>query len=253
MRTPFRQLMAQGIEAFGIFAKTASHQTIEVLARSNLDFVVIDAEHAPFSRNDLDVCLLAARASDLPALVRVPELTDAAILAPLDLGAAGVMVPHVQNVEQAIRAVRAAKYAAGRGFSNSPRAGDYGLRPIARHVEESDLAVAVVAMIEDQAGIDNIREIAAVDGIDAVFIGRVDLTISLGHSDVAHPAVEAAFQRIVAAAPDLGKPLGALAASAAACAPLRRDGVRMFLLGTDQGILRTAVADIATRAREALS
>jgi 2-keto-3-deoxy-L-rhamnonate aldolase RhmA len=253
MRTSFRARLAGGEDVFGIFAKTASHQTIEVLGRSGLDYVVIDAEHAPFSRGDLDVCLLAAHATGLPALVRVPELTDAAILGPLDLGAAGVMVPHIQNAEQAKRAVRAAKYAGARGFSNSPRAGDYGLRPVAAHAQESDPAVAVVAMIEDEAGIENLREIAAVDGIDALFIGRVDLTISLGQSDVAHPAVEAAVQRIVAAAPVLGKPLGALAGSAELCAALRHDGVRMFLLGTDQAILRTAVADLATRARRSLS
>jgi 2-keto-3-deoxy-L-rhamnonate aldolase RhmA len=247
----FRKLMEHGEEAFGIFVKTASHQIIEIVGHCNLDFVVIDAEHAPFSRGDLDVCLLAARSNGLPALVRVPELTEAAILAPLDLGAAGVMVPRIQNAAQAARAVRAAKYAGERGFSNSPRAAQYGVRSIAHHLEASDNAVAVIAMIEDEVGIDNLHEIAAVDGIDALFIGRVDLTVSLGQNDVAHPIVEAAVQRIIRAKPLLSKPLGALAPKVEMCAALRRDGIRMFLLGTDQGILRTAVTEMAAQAKQA--
>ncbi|MGF7178128.1 HpcH/HpaI aldolase family protein [Azospirillum doebereinerae] len=252
MTTSFRKRLAQGEDVFGIFAKTASHQTVEVLGRSGLDFIVIDAEHAPFSRSDLDLCILAAIATGLPALVRIPEISEAAILTALDLGAAGVMVPHVQNAGQAARAVSAAKYAGRRGFSNSPRAGDYGLRPIAPHAKESDASVAVIAMIEDMAGIDNIPEIAAVDGIDALFIGRVDLTIALGRYDVGHPDVEAAVQRIFAAAPQLGKPLGALADSPALCPPLHENGVRMFLLGTDQGLLRGAVSNTVSQAKAAL-
>lgn len=246
-----RRRFASRAGVFGIFVKTASHQVIELLGGPSLDFVVIDAEHAPFDRNVLDVCLLAARACDLPAIVRIPELTEAAILAPLDMGAAGVMVPRIRSAEEAERAVTFAKYAKGRGFSNSARAGRYGLRSIPDHARGSDDETCVIAMIEDLAGIEAIAAIAAVEGIDALFIGRVDLTIALGRTDTAHPDVEAAVRRIFAAAPSLRPPLGVLASDPARCRELKDKGVGMFLLGTDQGLLRAAASSAADAARGA--
>ena len=84
----------------GTFLKTPAHEMVELLARSGLDFVAIDAEHAPFDRGRLDACLAMARALNFPVLVRVPEGSAAAILIALDSGATGVIVPHVDNVER---------------------------------------------------------------------------------------------------------------------------------------------------------
>src|SRR5690606_22818818 len=95
---------------------------VEVLAMSGLDFICIDAEHAPQDRRATDACLTVARALGLPALVRVPEGTPAQILTALDSGAVGVVVPHVFNVERATIAARAAHFGhGGRGFAGSTR------------------------------------------------------------------------------------------------------------------------------------
>ncbi|MDE2167625.1 MAG: aldolase [Alphaproteobacteria bacterium] len=247
----FRQRLISRHPLMGLFVKTASHQVIEVLEHSQLDFLIIDAEHAPFDRNVLDVMLLAARAANLPAIVRIPEPTEAAVLAPLDMGAAGIMIPHVQTAEQAVVAVGYARYGGRRGFSNSPRAGFYGVRPIAMHLEAARAETSIIAMIEDNAAIDNLEAIAAVDGIDALFLGRVDLAVTLAQSDVSHPEIEAAVQRVYAAARRTSKPLGALAGNAAAITALMAEGVGYFVLGTDQGLLRGAATDVAAAAKAA--
>lgn len=245
----FRRRLRKGEPVVGIFVKTASHQVFEILAGAGVDYVVIDAEHAPYDRNMLDACLMAARAGGLPCIVRIPELSEAAVLSPLDMGAAGVMVPHVRTRSEAAAAVRLAKYAQGRGFSNSPRAGHYGRVGLADHVKTADDTTTVVAMIEDPVAIANLADIAAVDGIDALFMGRADLAVSLGETDTRAPAVVAEVAKVLAAAPTLGKTIGALAPTAE-LAELSAAGVRMFLVGTDQALLRAAVGNAAAAARD---
>ncbi len=131
------------------FVKTTSHQTVEVLAATGMDTLVLDAEHAPFGPESLDRSLLAAHACALPVLVRVPYPRAAAIQQALDLGAGGVMVPHVDDARIAEEVVRAARYGQGgaRGFSNSSRAGGYGARGMAEHLLASDAHTSVIVQI----------------------------------------------------------------------------------------------------------
>jgi 2-keto-3-deoxy-L-rhamnonate aldolase RhmA len=118
---------APGSSHVGTFVKTASVQVIEILAMSRLDFVVVDAEHAPFDRRDIDLMVLAGRACGLPVAVRVPDSEAATLLSALDLGAAGLVVPHVDTAEQARALVARVRFRGGlRGFSSSPRAAGYG-------------------------------------------------------------------------------------------------------------------------------
>ena len=142
--------------------------------------------------------LLASRACALPAIVRVPDAMPATIGAVLDMGACGVMVPHVVDADAARAAVAAARYRGGvRGFSNSPRAGRYGSIAMAEHMTVSDPGGLVVCQIEDRAGVDNVREIAAVPGVDALFIGRADLAVAYGAIAVDAAPVEAAVDAIL--------------------------------------------------------
>jgi hypothetical protein len=105
----------------GLFIKTPAPQIIEIIALAGPDFAVIDAEHAPFDRVTLDLMLLAGRAAGLPLLVRVADARASSIGGALDLGAAGVMVPHIASVEMARAAVANARYRGGtRGFSSAP-------------------------------------------------------------------------------------------------------------------------------------
>lgn len=125
----FREKVRDGAALVGSFVKTGSHQVIEVLGAAGLDFAVVDAEHAPFDAATLDRMALASRAARLPCLLRVPELAAAPIGQALDLGFAGVVVPHVAGADAAKQVIDAAKYAGRqRGYSPSTRAGGYGTR-----------------------------------------------------------------------------------------------------------------------------
>jgi 2-keto-3-deoxy-L-rhamnonate aldolase RhmA len=241
MTASFRERLLARQPLLGTFAKSPGPHAIEVLGEAGLDFVVIDAEHAPWDRNAIDIALLAARSQALPALVRVPAIGD--ILQALDGGAAGVMVPHVADVRSAREAAAAARYRGGsRGFSNSPRAGRYGGLGLAAHVEASDARTTVVAMLEDAAALDAVDEIVRVDGIDAFFLGRGDLTVALGETSTEAEAVRHAVQRLAQAVQAAGKPLCAFIGRTAEIPPLRALGVSAFILSSDQGLLRQAAA-----------
>ncbi|HSW22287.1 MAG TPA: aldolase/citrate lyase family protein, partial [Burkholderiaceae bacterium] len=176
--------MRAGEPLIGSFVKTPSHAVVEVMALAGFDFVVLDAEHAPFDRDALDRCLLAARAACLPALVRLCDREPATALDALDLGAAGVLAPHVCSVDDARRVHAACRYANGsRGFSNSPRAGDYGGIGMAELVARADDQTAVLCQIEDREAVERVEDIATFDGIDCLFIGRADLALSYGVFD----------------------------------------------------------------------
>lgn len=245
MALNFRQRLAAQAPLLGSFAKSPGPHAIEILGEVGLDFVVIDAEHAPWDRGAIDIALLAAKSQSLPALVRVAGVAD--ILGALDSGAAGVMVPHVADVAAARAAVAAARYRGGaRGFSNSPRAGRYGGLGLAAHLDASDAQVAVVAMLEDPAALENVEALVAVEGIDAFFLGRGDLTVALGESSTEAATVREAVARLAAAVQAAGKPLWAFIGKTAEVPALRALGVSGFILSSDQGLLRqAATAELA--------
>src|SRR5262249_5969981 len=174
---------------------------VEIIGGLGFDFVVIDEEHAPFDRVAIDAALLAARAAGTAGIVRVAEPTPAKLLAVLDDGATGVLVPPVSPRATPRDLVAACRYRGGRrGFSNSPRAGGYGTLGMWDHVKAADATVTCIAMIEDPEALDEIDAIVAVDGLDGVFIGRGDLTVAFGVADASAPEVRSACERITAAA-----------------------------------------------------
>ncbi|WP_259276329.1 aldolase/citrate lyase family protein, partial [Raoultella terrigena] len=127
----------------------------------------------------------------LPVLVRVPYPRAAAVQQALDLGAAGVMVPHVDDARIAAEVVRAARYGQGgaRGFSNSSRAGGYGARGMAEHLRASDAHTTVIVQIESAQAVAEASAIAAVPGVDCLFVGPADLAVSLGAQGLDDPRV----------------------------------------------------------------
>src|SRR5258707_2104943 len=185
----------------GSFIKTPTTHATEIYGALGYDFVVIDEEHAPIDRAMTDVMRLAARVSNLAGIVRVSSDDPAKILACLDCGATGVLVPHVATVEKARAVAAAARYRGGRrGYSGSARAGAYGGTPMWSLVDEQDASVCAIAMIEDPEALDHIDAIAAVDGIHWLFIGRGDLTVALGAKSSAEASVKDPVIRIIAAA-----------------------------------------------------
>jgi staphyloferrin B biosynthesis citrate synthase len=237
----FRQRFTRREPLLGTFLKTPTSHNAEILGSLGFDFLIIDAEHAPFDRGTTDAALLAGRAAGCTMIVRVAEPSPSQLLAALDDGAAGVMVPHVSSPQRARDIVRACRYVGGaRGFSNSPRAGNYGAVGMRRHVDEQDAAVTVIAMIEDPEALDCIDAILATDGLDGVFVGRADLAVAMNESGTEAPAVRAATETIIDAARRAGKPVCIMTASFAEAGPFRTAGATCFVVSSDQSLMRRA-------------
>lgn len=237
----FRQRLTAGEALLGTFIKTPTSHAIEILGDVGFDFVVVDAEHAPFDARALDIAMLAAKAAGIAALVRVQGAGPEPILAALDCGAAGVVVPHVASVAAAEAAVAAARHRGGRrGFSNSTRAGGYGRLAMWDHVDAADAATSVIAMIEDPEAVDRVEAILAVEGLDGVFVGRADLAVALRAGGPDDEPVRSATARVAAAAGAAGKPVSAMTAGGPDARWLRELGVRALVVSSDQGLLRRA-------------
>ncbi len=180
----FKARIMAGERMIGTFMKTPAHEVVEVLAKSGLDFLILDAEHAGFDRRSLDVCLAVGRAMDFPLLVRVPDGTPSELLKALDAGAVGVVVPHVDSVEKAQMLGKAGHFGhGGRGYAGSTRWAGFATRPMADILEQSGRETIIIAQIEEPEGVDNIEGIAAADGIDGIFVGPADLSVAFGKTD----------------------------------------------------------------------
>ena len=231
--------ISSGEALLGTFLKTPHPHIVEVLASSGLDCICIDAEHAPFDRRDIDACVMAARLGGLPVLVRTPSNAPEQILNALDCGADGVLVPHVRSAAEARAIAASAHYGVGgRGYAGSSRAAGYGTVSMPHHKAASAAKTVVVAQIEDAEALDEIDAIAGVEGIDALFVGRIDLTVSLGCASPDDPKVIAAVERIVAACVAAGRPVGMFVSRSSDVAMWREKGATLFLLGSDHGFVR---------------
>lgn len=243
----FRARVLRKEHVLGTFIKTPTSHSTEIVGSVGFDFVILDQEHAPFDRGSIDIACLAGRAANVATIVRVAEATPAGILSALDVGATGVMAPHVDGVEKARAVAAACRYRRGvRGFSNTTRAGDYGGRGLWAHVEAQDGAVVALGMIEDREALSQLDAILATPGLDGVFIGRGDLTVALGAAGLDAPETQGATEAILAAARRAGKPACIMVASAAEAGTWRRLGASAFIVSSDQGFLRAGAAKTAS-------
>ncbi|CAN5383216.1 aldolase/citrate lyase family protein [soil metagenome] len=240
--TRFRAALVAGEQLDGVVVRTPSHQVVEVLVAdpgNRIDVVMFDREHAAFDAGTLDACLAVAAALDVPTLFRIEELTRAAIQQPLDLGATGVVVPHVATADDARRAVRYAHYGdGGRGFSGSTRSAGWGTRSMAEVVADAAERTTVIVQVEDLAALDDLAGIVGTPGVDAVFIGAADLAVAWGAASVTDPRVERAATSIVEACRAERVPVAAFAAGQQAVAAWRSRGATLLFGGTDQSRLR---------------
>ena len=245
----FRERLHAGDLLAGTWVKTPHPHVVEVLSLSSLDCLVLDAEHAPFDRAALDLCILAARAGGKPVLVRPQSASHEQILNALDCGADGVILPHIRTAAEAADAAKACHYVSGgRGFAGSSRAAAYTTKGMAKHRADAK-GVIVIAQIEDVEGVENIDAIAAIPGIDALFIGRADLTIAYDAETPDDVVVVEAVERIVAAGKAAGRTTGMFLGRVGDVPLWRERGASLFILGSDQDFLLQGAAKLAEAVR----
>lgn len=230
----------------GTFVKTTSPHVVEILGRSGMDFAVLDAEHAPFDISSLDLALMAARAMQFDAIVRIPDHRPAFINSVLDMGAAGIMAPHTRTSSNVDGIANAARYHRGqRGFSPSGRAGSYGQQGHARYRAGADADTTLCYQIEDRDAMERLDEIAANDAVDCLFIGPADLGLSLGCSGPDDPRLIEAIDAIVDAGRRHDRCVGLFVPDAARIPDMIAKGITMFVCGSDQSLLLTGARRIA--------
>ena len=246
----FRSRLRAGEQLIGTWVKTPSPDVCEVLATTELDVLCLDAEHAPFDRATLDACIRVLRAADMPCLVRVPNAQPSGLQQALDSGATGVVVPHVSTRDDADTIARACHFGRmGRGYAGSTRAAGFGTVSMREHLESSRALTTIIAQVEDAEALSELDGLAACDDIDALFIGRIDLTVSLGESRADAPSVVSAVQRICDAASAHQRSVGMFVGDLTELAGWRAAGASLFLLESDQAFLRQGAGALLARAR----
>lgn len=242
----FRARMLRGDNLVGTFLKTPAPELVEVLAMSGLDFIALDAEHAPFDRGRLDACLAIARALGFPALVRLPEGSQVEILKALDSGATGIIVPHVATAEKAGNIAKWSRFGhGGRGYAGSTRWAGFATRKMADVLAQSVDETVVIAQIEEPEGVEAVDDIAATDGIDGLFVGPADLAVCFGLDDISAPQVMEAMAQVAAAASRHKLTAMTFLANADQATALKEHGIRMFFVGSDHGFILSEAQRVA--------
>ncbi len=249
-RNSFRQRLLNHDLLIGTWVKTPSPIVCEILGKSELDALCLDAEHAPFGRTELDACIAATRATNMTPLVRVPSADPHVILNALDCGATGIVVPHVRTVADAEAICQRSLYGpGGRGFAGSSRAAGFAGKAIVDQLRESAEQTTIIAQIEDVDALNAIDEIAAVERLDCLFIGRIDLTVALGKTDPSDPVVVEAVDKVCAAGRNAGKAVGMFVADVEEARNWTEKGASLFLLASDQAFLIAGARDLVSALR----
>ena len=250
MRTPanrFKHALAEPAARIGLWLGLADPYTAELCATAGFDWLLIDGEHGP---NDLRSMLGALQAvAPYPAhpVLRIPHGDTTLIKQVLEIGATTLLVPMVESAAQARELVRATRYpprgvrGVGSGLARSSRWSAYP-----GYLHEADESICLLVQVETTAALAQLDAIAAVDGIDGVFIGPADLAASMGHPGHAnHPEVQAAIddgiRRITAA----GKAAGTLTSDAAQARRFLALGARFVAVGLDAVLLARATRQLA--------
>lgn len=240
MRTQdFRTKMLSGAPLAGTFLKTPSYILVEVLEQAGLDFICIDAEHAPFDRAAIDACMAVARALDFPVLIRVADGSPREILQAMDYGAVGVVVPHVDTAEKAAAVARAARFGhGGRGYAGSTRWAGYATRAMPELLERSRAETVVIAQIEEPEAVMAADAIAATEGIDGLFLGPADLSVGYGKTDQNSPELIAALEHVGVAARAHDTAYMTFVADAQKAKDWAHYGFTMFFIASEHSWLR---------------
>ncbi|HWE63161.1 MAG TPA: aldolase/citrate lyase family protein [Chloroflexota bacterium] len=241
-----RILSAGGYAAGTMIFEFNTPGVARILDAVGLDFAVYDMEHSGFEIGDIRALLAWSRAATFTPIVRVPS-PDYHFLARIhDVGARGVMVPMVGTRAQAEAIVRACKYApeGARGAAFGVAHDDFRAGSVAATMADANRDNLIIAQIETAQGVEHAAEIAAVPGIDVIWIGHFDLTLSLGiPGQFDHPRFVEAVDIVVAAAVAHGRPLGILVSDPAAGRFWIERGFRIICYSGDIWLLQRALAE----------
>lgn len=231
----FKELLASKQPFIGSFIQSGSPEFLEASAYAGFRFAAIDLEHAAYGTETLIHLVRAGDAAGLSVLARVPALDAVWIKKSLDMGVSGIIVPNIDTAEQAEEAVRLCRFMPSgiRGACPGVRANHYGAGG-PEYYEAANRSVSVIPLIESPVGVNNFDAIVRTEGIASVFLGPVDLSVSMGlKGDLNAPEVKTALLTMVREASRLGVPVGALGMDPAFVAELFDAGLDYLAYGID--------------------
>jgi 4-hydroxy-2-oxoheptanedioate aldolase len=250
-----RARWARGQAVAGPFIQLPTAASVEIAARAGFDFVAVDLEHGPYGVELAEQMVRGADARGIAAFVRVQANRPELIALSLELGAAGVLVPHVDSVEDARAAVAAARFhpLGERGLSPTARSADYGASGGPRYFSDSNEAVILGLMIEGGAAYADLDGFLELESVDLIMVAPYDLSQSLGlPGEVTHPRVIGTIEDVCARGIKAGKQVGTFTIEAGAGADWVRRGVRFLGLDVDVRMLLDAMSARVADLRAAL-
>ena len=249
----FKRALAAGEPQIGLWNSLSSYLTVEVIAGAGFDWILIDTEHSP---NDLPVLHTQLQAMmENPrsmAVVRPPWNDMVTLKRYLDLGAQSFLIPYVQNAEEARAAVRYTRYPPEgvRGIAGTTRATRFGR--IRDYFARAHEELCVLVQVETKAALAHIEAIAAVEGVDGIFIGPGDLSASMGHlGNLTHPEVQRAIDDALVRIRRAGKAPGILTADEGLAKHYLELGALFVAVGSDVGILARGADNLVARFKSA--
>jgi len=203
-----KKVIQNGNIALGTYVSFADSQLVEIIGISGFDAAFIDMEHTAFDLGLVQSLIQACDLSGITSIVRVPDNDEKLILRILDMGAEGIVIPHVQGLDGAIKAVSSVRYPpmGKRGGAGTTRAARYGSVDWHEHVKESNREILLSVMVEDRKAIDEIDEISQLEGIDLIAIGPTDLSQALGAVGPSDPRLMEEIQKIAERVSRMGGP-----------------------------------------------
>jgi 4-hydroxy-2-oxoheptanedioate aldolase len=252
MTNGFKAALKAGKRQTGLWLSLMNGYTAELCAGAGFDWFLIDAEHAPNSLPSILHQLQAIAPYGVAPVVRPPNRDPDMLKLLLDMGVQSFLIPLVDTAEEAEALVRAVRYPprGTRGVGHVlGRASRWGR--IGDYLKRSDDEICLLVQIESRRGAANLEAIAAVEGVDGLFVGPADLTASLGHTgDMAHPEMQAAIDAVIGRIIATGKPCGTITGGAANTKRLLARGVGFVAAGVDALLLAGAVDRLAEELRE---
>ncbi|WP_299700889.1 HpcH/HpaI aldolase/citrate lyase family protein [uncultured Tateyamaria sp.] len=246
---PFKAAIKSGDTVIGCWMSLGDPLATEIAGTAGFDWLLIDGEHTPYDISRMRMQLMALEASDSHAAVRVPVGETWIIKQVLDAGAQTVLVPMVETAEQARQLVHDVRYppTGGRGVGYSgARCSRFGA--ITDYGPTADDQICLLIQVENRAGIANLDDILAVDGIDGVFIGPADLSADMGHmGQLTHPEVQATIKDVIGRIEAAGKAPGILATTPDFTQDALDWGARFVATGLDLLILAKSLRELAQR------
>lgn len=251
---PIKAKLAAGQAVMGIWSIISSSTVVEILAMAGLDFIILDMEHGVYDVEALERCVRACESGGAAPIVRVPGMNASAVQWALDQGAHGVMVPQVAGAAQVEAAVRMGKFApeGTRGYNPFTRAGGYANPSSNTGGKLANSFGLSCVIVENQASLDELDAICALPGLDVVYIGIYDLSVTLGYGgNTTDPRLEQIVADSVRAIRAAGKAAAMMVRSPAEIAGALALGANFLVYGVDTFVIRQAMASAVDAFRQA--